>query len=551
MGLLFYKCLILFTSCTLGVSQSQEILSNIVTLNHGGQIQGHLLKSQKQNVYYAFQEIPYATPPVGNFRFKEATEPVPWQGVKKTTKNTKICIQFPKNDPRETEDCLYLNVYTPQKPGSTQKLLPVYVFVHGGFLLKNDGTFELFGPQFLMDYGIVVVTLNYRLGPFGFISTEDDVLPGNLGIKDQILALQWIQKNIKLFGGDPKKVTLGGHSSGGSCVGHIILNKQSKGLFRSVIQESGSPLNSKMFMKHPRYFAFQLGQLINNNIDAKNSSQELLKVLLDASTEDIKKNSGLPIPENMRNAVGNQGNTVWNPVEEHSRNGVIKGLMHENFKNGIFNKVPMLIGVNSEEQLKFDLEELKTKTKYFDENAAYLINGNLNITEENKLPAGTKLKKIYTNTTFEEDFPAFIRFVSDASYTTGVYRQAELQSKYVDVFMYQFSYDGILGGINSSIPGVGHTEELNYLFQNKFNKNIDSFPTSDLKVQETILTLWTNFIKYLNPLPQNGAKWPKVTPNLLSYQNIKDTLQVATNPKVYKDIKKIYEEYAEEIQYTY
>ncbi|CAH1104362.1 unnamed protein product, partial [Psylliodes chrysocephalus] len=550
MGLLIYKCLI-FTSSVLGFSLSQEILSNVVALNHGGQVQGHLLRSHKHNVYYAFQEIPYATPPIGNFRFKEAIEPVPWQGVINTTKNTKVCTQLNKNDPRESEDCLYLNVYTPENPGSTQKLLPVYVYIHGGIFFRNDGTFESFGPKFFMDYGIVVVTLNYRLGAFGFISTEDDVLPGNLGIKDQILALQWIQKNINLFGGDPKQVTLGGQSAGAGCVGHHILSKRSKGLFRSAIQESGSSLNSKMFMKHPRYFAFQLGQLINNNIDDKNSSQELLTVLLDASAEDIKKHSGISIPENMRNAVGNEANTVWNPVEEYVENGVIKGLMHENFKNGIFNKVPMLIGSNSEEELQFDLDELKTKIKYFDENAAYLINGNLNIKEENRLPAGTKIKKIYTDTNFEEDFPAFIRFVSDAKYTTGIYRQAELQSKYVNVFLYQFSYDGILGGINNSIPGVGHTEELNYLFQTQFNINIGSFPTSDLKVQETLLTLWTNFIKHLNPLSHNGTgsiKWSKVTPNLLTYLNINDTLQVATNPKYFKEIKKIYEEYAEEIQ---
>uniref|UniRef100_A0A6P7G1C2 Carboxylic ester hydrolase n=1 Tax=Diabrotica virgifera virgifera TaxID=50390 RepID=A0A6P7G1C2_DIAVI len=330
-----------------------EEVGPIVTLDNGGKIQGRVLSSHNGKKYSAFQEVPYAAPPVGNLRFKDPIEPKSWSEVLQTTKNTKICMQLQNTDPRETEDCLYLNVYTPAKDFQTSASLPVYVFLHGGFLFKGESTFERFGPQFLMDYGIILVTLNYRLGAFGFLSTGDETIPGNYGLKDQNLALQWVQKNIKNFGGDPDKVTLGGQSAGANCVGHQILSEKSKGLFRAAIQESGSPLCSKMFMKYPRYFAVQLAKALDDRITETSSSADILDVVVNVSAKDIKNKSDLPIPDHLRNCVGNIGSTVWNPVLENQEDGFVKRLMHENFKYGMFSRVPVLIGFNSEEEVAY------------------------------------------------------------------------------------------------------------------------------------------------------------------------------------------------------
>ncbi|XP_050509776.1 juvenile hormone esterase-like [Diabrotica virgifera virgifera] len=521
----------------------------IVTLDNGGKIQGRVLSSHNGKKYSAFQEVPYAAPPVGNLRFKDPIEPKSWSEVLQTTKNTKICMQLQNTDPRETEDCLYLNVYTPAKDFQTSASLPVYVFLHGGFLFKGESTFERFGPQFLMDYGIILVTLNYRLGAFGFLSTGDETIPGNYGLKDQNLALQWVQKNIKNFGGDPDKVTLGGQSAGANCVGHQILSEKSKGLFRAAIQESGSPLCSKMFMKYPRYFAVQLAKALDDRITETSSSADILDVVVNVSAKDIKNKSDLPIPDHLRNCVGNIGSTVWNPVLENQEDGFVKGLMHENFKYGMFSRVPVLIGFNSEEEVAYNLVVTRSKAGYMDSNNKYMVNGNLNIKAENILPAGKKLKKLYSDKTFEEDFLALVKFASDAKYTTGICRQIELQSKYADVYMYQFSHDGLLGRINNSVPGVGHAEELNYLFQSWVNSNINEYPPEDLKVQKELLTLWTNFIKYLDPMPTE--KWTKASGENLIYMDINNELQLKSNPRYYQKIREIYNEYAEEIQYTY
>ncbi|XP_023012261.2 juvenile hormone esterase [Leptinotarsa decemlineata] len=523
-----------------------------------GKIQGHALKSHKEALYYAFQEIPYASPPVETLRFKDPVPPRPWTGILNTTKNKKICMQLYKDDPRETEDCLYLNVYTPTNPDEcdSSQLLPVYVFVHGGFFCKGDGSFQSFGPQFFMDYGIVLVTLNYRLGAFGFLSTADEVISGNFGLKDQNLALKWVKDNIHLFGGDSSKITLGGQSAAGGAVGHHLLSKQSKGLFRGLIMQSGSPLCGKMFQKSPRYFAYKLGSLLNSDFGSNNSSRELLELLQNVSAEDIKGNSDMEIPFEMRNSVGNEDNRIWAPVEDGQ---FVQGSMHENLKLGRFNLVPILMGITSEEQLRFNLNKLKSKAKYFDSNTSFLINGNLNMKAENKQPAGEMLKKLYTNSSFGEEFGSFVRYISDAKYTTPVARHADLQSKYTDVFFYQFSYHGKLNFNTASVPGaerVGHAEDNYYLFKVGFHSKIDKVPESDLLTQSRMLRLWTNFMKYLNPTPFEDpllahVVWPKVKPDEFLYLDIGNSLSIKTNPKEYHNWKKIFNEFAEDIQTTY
>ncbi|KAG5897216.1 hypothetical protein JTB14_023635 [Gonioctena quinquepunctata] len=517
--------------------------SLIVTLPYG-KILGHELRSYKDKPYYAFQEIPYASPPIGGLRFKEAIPPGK--------------LAWNSQHHRKYENCLYINVYTPVNPNKQviSSLLPVYVVIHGGFFCKGNGTFQYLGPQFLMDYEIILVTVNYRLGPFGFLSTEDDVIPGNLGLKDQHLALEWVRDNIHLFGGDPKKVTLGGQSAAAAAVGHHILTKESKGLFRAAIIQSGSPLCAKMFQKNPRHFAFKLGTLLNGNFGSNNSSLELLKVLQDVPAEDIKKNSDMEIPLEMRNSIGNEDNRIWAPVEDGS---FVKGPMHEHFKTGNFNVVPVLMGITSEEQIHFNLEALLKKVEYFDSKYSILINGNLNMKEENKTPAGEKLKKIYTDGLFEKNIGAFVRYISDAKYTTATIRQADLQCNYTDVYFYQFSYHGLLNNNNVTVPGagkVGHEEDLNYLFGKPFLPNIRNYPEADLETQERMLKLWTNFIKYLDPTPSadplfSKLKWPKMKPDDLLYVDIGEKLGTERNPREYQKWKEVFDEYAEEFQITY
>lgn len=123
------------------------------------------------------------------------------------------------------EDCLYLNIYTPK----VGQKLSVMVYIHGGGWLAGNGNRDSYGPEYLMDHNIILVTMNYRLGPLGFLSTEDGVAPGNYGLKDQQLALKWVQKYIKYFGGNPDSVTLFGQSAGAASTNYHMLSKGSRG----------------------------------------------------------------------------------------------------------------------------------------------------------------------------------------------------------------------------------------------------------------------------------------------------------------------------------
>nr|CAD7403628.1 unnamed protein product [Timema poppensis] len=174
--------------------------------------------------------------------------PSRWSGVRNATEDTSPCTQrsiFARQvEVSGSEDCLYLNVYTPQLPDGSSDVLPVMVWFHGGGWVSGAGTSKFYGPQFLLDKDIVLVTVTYRLGPIGFLSTGDEAAPGNFGLKDQVAALRWVQDNIAVFGGNPNSVTIFGESAGGASVHYHILSPLSQGLFHRGISQSGTALCS-------------------------------------------------------------------------------------------------------------------------------------------------------------------------------------------------------------------------------------------------------------------------------------------------------------------
>ena len=207
-----------------------------------GRVRGGFLTGVSGSCMTSFQGIPYAAPPVGSLRFLDTQPAVPWEGVLQATQLGNKCPQAVRSydDPLEamSEDCLYLNVYAPcNNPGN----LPVMVWVHGGASRRGSGGISLYGPEYLLDSEIVLVTINYRLIPFGFISMESTTMPGNQGHKDQVMALKWIQANIGNFGGNPGEVTIFGESAGSVLVLTHLVSPLSAGLFLRVIAQSGSP----------------------------------------------------------------------------------------------------------------------------------------------------------------------------------------------------------------------------------------------------------------------------------------------------------------------
>ncbi|KAG0284992.1 hypothetical protein BGZ97_007978, partial [Linnemannia gamsii] len=218
-----------------------------------GQVQGW----RDQNSF-RFLGIPYAEAPIGERRFAQSIAKTPFTTTFDATQYGNICPQTPKstgpvppvlamikNVAPEDEDCLSLNVYTPSLKGEDRTPLPVMFYIHGGGFSNFSGSIALFDPGNIVSRGgVVVVTINYRLGLFGWFedtnSWSRSTVPGNQGLRDQILALQWVQNNIAAFGGDPNRVTLFGESSGGTSIRALLSAPSAFGLYQSVISESDS-----------------------------------------------------------------------------------------------------------------------------------------------------------------------------------------------------------------------------------------------------------------------------------------------------------------------
>nr|AIY68363.1 esterase [Leptinotarsa decemlineata] len=429
-----------------------------------GKIRGHILKSESGNDYYAFQEIPYAAPPLGENRFQPPRKVQPWDGVLNTTKNTKICYQeiCKYSNLQISEDCLYINVYTPQKPGSDSEKIPVLLWIHGGGYIAESSTYEYYGPKYIMDHGVVVVTFNYRLGPFGFITTDDEVIPANIGLKDQKFAMEWVHENIHLFGGDSAQVTLVGESAGSFSVGLHILGQRSgeKELFRAAIMQSGSPLGG-LVQQDPKEEAFKCGRNLDVNF-VSNKSSDLFEILQKAPASSIFegcKPKGLTVIEK-------EGDFSYAPLQS--------------LIDGKFRKIPVMIGFNSEEWMWTALKKNVSDRIALDIDPGLIVPSLINISTEDRITAGKLLKKVYTNSSFENDEGAYCKWTSDNWMITAICKHVELIAPHVPTYFYQFSYNGKLGqGPGKLIPGaeqVAHAEDLHYIWDDGNKSPIEQIP---------------------------------------------------------------------------
>ncbi|XP_055685300.1 juvenile hormone esterase-like [Lutzomyia longipalpis] len=200
------------------------------------------VESGRKKGYEAFTGVPYAEPPIGNLRFENPVPHRGWSGYWNATYPRDDCLQrnvFLTYKPIVgSEDCLYLNVY---RPLERKRKLPVIVYIHGGCFIAFSSKPGFFGPEYLIDTGeVILVTMNYRLGMFGFLCSGDGAVKGNFGLKDQQLALKWVASNIEAFGGDPDSITLAGQSVGAISTQYHMMNPVSQDLFHRAVVISGS-----------------------------------------------------------------------------------------------------------------------------------------------------------------------------------------------------------------------------------------------------------------------------------------------------------------------
>lgn len=246
-----------------------------------GSIEGTKLTSRLGKTYDAFLNIPYAEPPINELRFQPPIPAKPWTGVLNATVHGPFCIQklMPMNSPDTpmSEDCLQLNVFTKNLPSNEnyEAGKPVIVYIHGGAWMGGSAVDS--SEVLLMDHDIVFVSINYRVGAFGFLATGTKEAYGNMALKDAVLALKWVQKNIEKFGGDKNKVTIAGLSAGAHSVTALVVSPLANGLFHRAIAQSGGITWQSKFETEYLETAKKLAQNLECETDDVTAMVECLK----------------------------------------------------------------------------------------------------------------------------------------------------------------------------------------------------------------------------------------------------------------------------------
>ncbi|XP_068902412.1 carboxylic ester hydrolase-like [Tenebrio molitor] len=495
--------------------------------------------------YFAFEKIPFATPPVGALRFKAPQPAQNWDGTLNATYLDVSCFQSQQN-PSDSEDCLFINVFTPELPVDEDNVsLPVMFYIHGGAFVQ--GSSMAAPPDLFVNNDVVLVTINYRLGPFGFLSTQDDVIPGNNGLKDQRFAIHWANENIHLFGGNPDQITIFGQSAGSASCAYQLLNKNSEGLFRGAILESGSFLSPWSMQRNARSIAFGTAALLNSTIGSSNDSQALLQLLQSIDAEELNSISGeysnlVTPPWSFDVSQG----VLWGPViEVKNPDAFITKKMFGLLQAGNVLAVPTLMGFNSEENLAFnqDPDIFKSWAEAWDEDLNLIVPNDMQIVDESEhAKMAASIREIYTGgEPFADNLGGGIRYSSDTSFTRPIIKHAEMLSKYAKTYFYQFSYDGLFGNISVHYDGaesVGHSEDIRSIFCSGNGCDDGIYPEDDLITRNRLIKLWTDFAKYQNPTPEPSDNLQNITWPILStdegdflYLDINKDLQIKNHPK--------------------
>ncbi|OXA63095.1 Venom carboxylesterase-6 [Folsomia candida] len=359
LGILKITVLLLFTP---NLFVEGKPAGKVITIR-GGDVRGRISIAKGGRLFVEYTGIPY-----GKAKRFELARPAPkWEGILEASKKPEPC---PYQDmrsgvPHGSEDCLFINVATPKThPKYHLKNLPVLVVIHGSFSEWHDQGGHFNGAKYFLDEDVVLVSFNYRLGPLGFLSTSDETIPANLGLKDQVLALKWVQKNIWLFGGDPGQVTLLGHGSGAAAVHYHVLSPMSKGLFHKGILQSGNSLCPWSFVDDPE-------KTFINYATAMNCSESLDSAPIIACLRE--KNASELV------AVSSKANYIFNGNREETGNNVYFGPVLEhwmrnfpdrpsfinhfpqnlvaNWSNETMSSVPLLIGANELDGITLDWAE--------------------------------------------------------------------------------------------------------------------------------------------------------------------------------------------------
>jgi len=434
-----------------------------------------------------FRGIPFAAPPLGSLRWKAPQPAQKWDGIKQTIHFAPAPMQAGNPAGGKSEDCLYLNVWTPAK--SAQDNLPVLVWIYGGGFSSGSTAEPWYDGMKLAQKGVVFVSIAYRVGPLGFLAHPDlsnetpEPVSGNYGLLDQIAGLKWLQKNIAAFGGDPKKVTIFGESAGGISVSMLCASPLAKGLFCGAISQSGGSFGPASDITYP-------GENMKTLKVAENEGLSYVAKTGTTSIEELRKMPVDKLP--MGWGVGSS----WPVIDGY----VIPDVQYKLYQEGRYNDVPVLIGYNSDEGLFFSQgntpqEYIDNVKKRYGKFAADLIK---------EYPAGeSSVTRSARN------------LIRDAAFGWHNWTWAKLQSKTGKSKVYHYFFDqhpNYPEGSPDYGHGSSHAQDVSYVFQHIDPSNPGT-SRSDLEISQAMGNYWINFVKYGNPNGKGLPQWPAFTTN--------------------------------------
>jgi para-nitrobenzyl esterase len=454
----------------------------------------------------SFKGIPYAAPPVGDLRWEPPQPPAAWSGIRLATDFGHDCMQMPTRSeaaPRRTiasEDCLYLNIWLPEHRSGK---LPVMVWIHGGGWVQGGTSPNIYDGAAFARQGIVFVSLNYRLGRFGFFAFPELTKEsksgqlGNYGYFDQLAALKWVQRNIAAFGGDPQQVTIAGESAGGGSVHAMMTSPLTAGLFsRAIVQSGGGrSLLSTTTLREGRNgmpSAEQIGVAFAASKGIKGDGPEALKQLRALPADAVV--DGLSMA-----TLFTAGSTYSGPI--------IDGTLTVNepqflYAAGKYQHVPLIVGANSVDMGMSRATTVQQVFAHFgakekDAEAAYDASASKDVHALGVVVASDAMMAE----------PA--RFVVQT-----------LSAQHVPVWEFRFSY--VAESMRSQWAGAPHATDVPFVFDTARAHYGAPLTEADEKVAQEINTYWANFIKTGNPNGAGLPDWP-------AYQSSSDMLMDFTS----------------------
>lgn len=469
-----------------GTGGGSDAAPTVITTDKGV-IEGAVIDSTR-----AFLGIPFAAPPIDDLRWKPPVPHEPWTDTLAATKKGPMCPQFNalsgKLESGSKEDCLYLNVWAPEKPASGA--LPVLVWIHGGAFVLGSGSDAAYdGKAFSEATGAIVVTINYRLGPLGFLALpelkgEDPGSPGtgNYGLQDQRLALEWVKANIGEFGGDPGNVTIFGESAGGISVCMHMVSPGSKGLFQRAIIESG-PCDSA----DPEAKATAQGATFVDKLGC--GGADVLSCLRGKPVEDVM--AALPASNDF---LG--GDVRWFPVVDGLD---LPDRPGELLAAGSFEKVPVLLGSNADEASLFFALAATTVA----DDAAFLA-----LAEQLVPGNGAEVVAHYPSSEYGSAQAAAEAAVGDAAFVCATRRQARaFAAAQAPTYLYHFTHDpgaSLLGEL-----GAFHSAEIKFVLGNPGQLQPGALDGDELALSQAMMGYWSRLADKGDPNGEGAFEWPK------------------------------------------